>query len=74
MHRFGTHEHRRVQEARHSVAHIQTLMPAISPSPFQPMNPDAVRPGSGSGFLWDSQHVVTNFHVVQVSRTPAARA
>jgi S1-C subfamily serine protease len=54
----------RVQEARHSVAHIQTLTRAAAGSPFLQLNPESVRPGSGSGFLWDAQHVVTNFHVV----------
>lgn len=51
------------------MAHIQTLTPALQgASPFLQLNPEAVRPGSGSGFLWDSQHVVTNYHVIQVRR------
>jgi S1-C subfamily serine protease len=54
-----------VQDARHSVAHIQTLTRAPSASPFLQLNPEHIQPGAGSGFIWDSQHVVTNFHVVQ---------
>jgi S1-C subfamily serine protease len=32
---------------------------------FLQLNPEVIRPGTGSGFLWDAQHVVTNYHVVQ---------
>ena len=54
-----------MQEARLSVAHIQTITRQSAGHPFLQMTPDAVRPGSGSGFIWDSHHVVTNFHVVE---------
>jgi S1-C subfamily serine protease len=53
-----------MQEARPSVAHIATF---VRPPAFMQLNPDVIRPGTGSGFLWDSQHVVTNFHVVQAA-------
>jgi hypothetical protein len=53
-----------MQEARPSVAHIATF--AHAPA-FLQLNPEVIRPGMGSGFLWDAQHVVTNFHVVQAA-------
>lgn len=47
-----------------SVAHITTLNQA-RPGLLQ-LDPGAIQPGTGSGFLWDtSGHIVTNFHVVQ---------
>jgi S1-C subfamily serine protease len=53
-----------MQEARASVAHITTLVRA--PQTFLQLDPGAIRPGTGSGFLWDRfGHVVTNFHVIQ---------
>merc|ERR1712232_1290979 len=36
----------------------------VATGPFG-MNLEEVPRGSGSGFLWDSEHVVTNFHVIQ---------
>lgn len=54
-----------VQEARQSVAHIQTITRQATGHPLLQMSPDAVRPGSGSGFIWDSHHLVTNYHVVE---------
>eukprot|EP00892_Ulva_mutabilis_P010674 jgi/Ulvmu1/797/UM010_0171.1 len=52
------------QKARTSVAHIKTLTQPRSS--FLQLDPGAIQPGTGSGFLWDtSGHVVTNFHVVQ---------
>jgi S1-C subfamily serine protease len=39
---------------------------AAGPGSGSFLNPGALRPGSGSGFLWDTHgHIVTNFHVVQ---------
>jgi S1-C subfamily serine protease len=55
----------RVQAARPSVAHITTLKSGVPGSPLLALNPDAMRPGSGSGFIWDDRHIVTNFHVIQ---------
>jgi S1-C subfamily serine protease len=53
-----------MQRARTSVAHITTLTRA--PAGFLPLDPGAIRPGTGSGFIWDtSGHIVTNFHVIQ---------
>ena len=56
-----------VQEARPSVVHITTLVrtQGQGSSPFLPLDPRNVRPGSGSGFVWDGKHIVTNFHVIQ---------
>lgn len=47
-----------------SVAHIKTLTQARSG--LLQLDPGAIQPGTGSGFLWDTGgHIVTNFHVVQ---------
>ena len=54
-----------LQDARPSVAHITTLSRPPASGAFLQLEPDAVRPGSGSGFLWDERHVVTNYHVIQ---------
>lgn len=53
-----------MQKARASVAHITTLTRA--PAGLLQLDPGAIRPGTGSGFVWDtSGHIVTNFHVIQ---------
>lgn len=51
-------------EARPSVAHITSLNKASDPRSMM-LNPNNMRPGTGSGFIWDTRgHVVTNFHVI----------
>lgn len=53
------------QKARTSVAHITTITRSPQGGLLQ-LDPGAIRPGTGSGFVWDtSGHIVTNFHVIQ---------
>lgn len=47
-----------------SVCHINTTTLVQERGRFG-MNPAEVPQGSGSGFAWDRQHVVTNYHVVK---------
>lgn len=54
-----------MQKARTSVAHITTITRSPQGGLLQ-LDPGAIRPGTGSGFVWDtSGHIVTNFHVIQ---------
>lgn len=49
-----------------SVVHVHNLAMGLNPLT---MNLSEIPRGAGSGFLWDREgHIVTNFHVVQVSR------
>lgn len=50
-----------------SVCHINTTTLVEERGRFE-MNLAEVPHGSGTGFVWDSQHVVTNFHVVKDAR------
>lgn len=64
MHQCQHNASVRLQKARMSVAHITTLNQARQG--LLQLDPGAIQPGTGSGFLWDtSGHIVTNFHVVQ---------
>lgn len=49
------------EKCRHSVVHINTTKEARD---FLGLNPQEIPQGSGSGFAWDDQHVVTNYHVI----------
>jgi S1-C subfamily serine protease len=61
-----------VQKARTSVAHITTLTRA--PAGFLQLDPGAIRPGTGSGFLWDEAgHIVTVKVTLSDQRTNTAK-
>lgn len=52
------------RKASPAVVHITTQHGGLT------LNPQAIRQGTGSGFIWDDQgHIVTNFHVIQNART-----
>ena len=60
-----------VQAARQSVVNVTSLVDARG-GPLG-LNPMQVKQGTGSGFLWDaSGHIVTNWHVRQLSLLVAA--
>jgi len=63
---FGAEEARTIEifrTASPSVANIETFREAWS---LFSMNPEVVRQGIGSGFVWDKDgHVVTNYHVIR---------
>ena len=53
-----------------SIVHIHVSQDAQDALPFRFQQPDGLRRGSGSGFVWDTQgHIVTNYHVVEDAAT-----
>lgn len=53
------------EKARPSVVYISTLRTAFNPITFNTLE---IPSQTGSGFVWDERHIVTNAHVLQAGR------